>query len=496
MKLNNFLLTFLLLGKILSHKIAVFPFEINQIDFSKNYSPNDIINLLFKVELYTPLQLGLDDQKYFGIISLEDHHPMLLAQNCEKMKLFQKNKNIIKKGYMTSNSKTSKIMGDGKDYLNSIKFVEYYSEKFSFFNTTFNENNELVFSEIVFVKDNDTKYKNSEMCLSLGLSEHYRTYSKYEPPHFLDNLYNSRNISTRDWTIKFTDNNKGLLIIGNLPHIYENNTKKYSESNYTKSNSKSTVTFFRPWSISMKEIYFYNSNDDKILINHLDNKFTIAHDFGFIIGSNNYKNLINEYYFKNLTDEKICSLESSEKTFYNRTNIYIDTDGSYSIFVCNKEKMKNHIKNFPILYFSHLDYDYVFELTYKELFISINKYYYFMIIFPNNQTGSNIIEDWHLGIPFLKQYQFIMNFDSKTIGFYRTKNFDDNGEKGYYKNDGKKSKVWIYIWQILLVIILIINSFYIGIYIKRQRKKRANELKDDEYEYVEEGKGNKNNLLN
>ena len=500
MKINIFLLLFIFLGKILSFKIAVFPFELNQIDFSyQNYSPTDIINLLFKVELYTLLQLGSDNQKYFGLISVNDHHPILSEENCEKIKLFQKNKNIIKKGYIISNSKTSEFLGNGKDYLNTIDFVEFYSEQYSFYNATFLEdNNYLVNSEIILAKDNTTKNKNPEMCLSIGIGNNYKIFSQYEPPHFIDNLYSNKKIETSDWTIKFTESNKGFLILGNLPHIYENNTKKYNESNYLKANTKSDTTFFRPWSITMKDIYFHNSTNDKIIVNHLNNKFTIAHDFGFIIGSNNYKNLIYEYYFKNLTKGKICTLESSSKTIYNRTNTFIDTDGSYSIFICNKEKMKNYLKNFPNLYFSHVDYNYIFELTYKELFLEINNYYYFMIIFPNNQTGSGMIEDWHIGMPFLKQYQFIMNFDSKNIGFYRTKNFDDeNRENEYNKNnDDKTNKIWIYILQILIVIILILISIYIGMYLKKQRKKRANELTDDDYEYAEEGKNKENKLIN
>ena len=47
---------------------------------------------------------------------------------------------------------------------------------------------------------------------------------------------------------------------------------------------------------------------------------------------------------------------------------------------------------------------------------------YFLIIF---QEYGNY---WILGKPFLRKYQFVMNYDSKTIGFYKFQNIN-------YKND-------------------------------------------------------------
>ena len=120
-------------------------------------------------------------------------------------------------------------------------------------------------------------------------------------------------------------------------------------------------------------------------------------------------------------------------------------------------------------------------MIYQDLFFNIINYYYFMIIFPNNQTGKGIDENWFIGLPFLKQYQFVFNFDSKSIDLYKFKNFDYN-QKDDDDNDGDHSifskKFWKIFLQILLIIILIIISIFIGMYLNRQRKKRANELKD------------------
>ena len=45
---------------------------------------------------------------------------------------------------------------------------------------------------------------------------------------------------------------------------------------------------------------------------------------------------------------------------------------------------------------------------------------------------------------------------------------------------------------------LIIAAFFIGKYVSKQRKKRANELKDDDFEYVEDKfkETNENKLIN
>ena len=357
-------------------------------------------------------------------------------------------------------------------------------------------------TEIFLLMDNYTKFISQEKCLSIGLNEPFKVYSDPSPPHFIDDLRSKNKIETQDWTIKFTDENKGQLIIGDLPHVYEKNNTNYLENNYTKCNTECIITFFQPWGLSMKEIYFNNSTNHKIVINSNNNKFVLVHNFGFIVGSNKYKELIYENYFSNLTTENICVLEKSDVTKYNRSHYFINTDGDYSMFICQKDKMDIHLKNFPTLYFTHLPYEYIFELDYKDLFKEINNYYYFMIIFPNTKPDDydeKGQEDWHLGLPFLKKYQFVFNFDYKSIGFYKFKNYgnDDENKEQNIKESKGDYKVWLIIIEVLIVMILIIAAFFIGKYLSKQRKKRANELKDDDYEYIEEKfKENESNLIN
>ena len=196
----------------------------------------------------------------------------------------------------------------------------------------------------------------------------------------------------------------------------------------------------------MKEIYFYAKDNEKIIVNKNNNKLLLSYNFNFIIGSNEYKKLIHQNYFSKLIDENICEVEKSNITKYNHINYFINTDGDYFMFICKKEKMQNYIKDFPTLFFSHIKYEYIFELTYNDLFKEINDYYYFMIIFPNINSydyNANEKEEWHLGIPFLRKYQFVFNYDYKSIGFYKFKNFE-------YQNDYNNKSLLLFLFTIIL----------------------------------------------
>ena len=137
-----FHLLILNLCKIIINSIVVLPFEINQINFKDNkYSATELIKILFEVDYYTTIKLSNEEQRYFGIISFNDHHPILSSLNCEKKNKFNSNKNIVKNGFLINKSKTKKYLGKTTDYLNTIKFVEFYSEQFWYYNETLLEEN-------------------------------------------------------------------------------------------------------------------------------------------------------------------------------------------------------------------------------------------------------------------------------------------------------------------------------------------------------------------
>ena len=97
-----------------------------------------------------------------------------------------------------------------------------------------------------------------------------------------------------------------------------------------------------------------------------------------------------------------------------------------------------------------------------------------MVIFPYNANNY-----WYLGLPFIQKYQFVFNHDSKTIGFYV-----DLEEDPINESDGFEFKYLRLVIEILSAIILAIVVFFVAKKIYEQRKKRANELTDDNFDYM------------
>ena len=92
-------------------------------------------------------------------------------------------------------------------------------------------------------------------------------------------------------------------------------------------------------------------------------------------------------------------------------------------------------------------------------------------------------EVWFLGSPFFKKYQMVFDLDNKVIGFYTNINESYSENK---KNNNKN--VFIYILVIIGLVIIIIGLIFLLIkcYLSLPRKKRANELLDENYEYSEQ----------
>ena len=152
-----------------------------------------------------------------------------------------------------------------------------------------------------------------------------------------------------------------------------------------------------------------------------------------------------------------------------------------------------HKSSFPKIIFQHNNFDYNFFFFFYCSFIEFKERYYFLIIFPEDNYHNN---NWYLGLPFLRRYQFIFNHDSKTIGFYNENVKLKNETKSKNSNPNiSYLRVIIEVGIGILLIALIIISFIIGQKISKQRKKRANELTDDNFEYFsKEGNNQENNL--
>ena len=112
-----------------------------------------------------------------------------------------------------------------------------------------------------------------------------------------------------------------------------------------------------------------------------------------------------------------------------------------------------------------------FVLNYKDLFLKIGNYYYFLILFNED------INEWILGHIFLNKYTMVFNPEKKTIGWYYDSSIDANANL-----DVKKSNTTIIIFIILSVIFLLVIIgllVYIFYYRPKYRKIRPNELEEN-----------------
>jgi hypothetical protein len=181
--------------------------------------------------------------------------------------------------------------------------------------------------------------------------------------------------------------------------------------------------------------------------------------------------------------------------YYSKGLCYYYYDRVIEGFYCVKSENfnENTLKTFPTLYLEHNQLNYTFKLTYLDLFVEKDGKYWFLIGVKNSYSN-----DWYLGYPFLRKYQFAFNQDAKSISFYNQDSKEEDSETNKDSKDkdanNKLNKNLTYIVLIVLSwIVFILLGFLLGRYLckKYKEKKRANEL-DDDYEYINEKKENIN----
>ena len=176
-----------------------------------------------------------------------------------------------------------------------------------------------------------------------------------------------------------------------------------------------------------------------------------------------------------------------------KTIWYKSKYSEYFVYECMKKYFdKNDLKNFPLLILLSFDANVKLEFDYKDLFTETKHKYFFNIIFSVYNT-----DNWVLGKIFLQKYLILINSQENLIKIYLDNNkeiIDDNNTNnnitvnntnniGIKIDEEKKMKIN---WKIILIILLFIPfgllCFYFGRKIRRERRKKANEL-IDEYDY-------------
>ena len=468
----NHIFIFLFFNKFVSNYV-VLPF----------ISEQKIINT--SLEFEKQLENYFEKDKILTTLSFGEYSKgLLLYLSLNEYAFFLSNAVCYKNNNSFYNPLLSKSFINITEYIGSfpsnIKYCKA-TEKCSLYNDIYLNTN-ISINNLSFIFEVNEYYgkieNTTQICGYIGLQIHNNNNEyqyQYKNDYFVNSLKKSDIINSYAWTILYLNNTiekndilnytnedyEGLLICG----INENEYKSIFKTDNIKTIKAEVRGSDIYWDmINIKSSYQHSNNKYEFS----DIRVTFNNEINYIICSHPFFNSIKDTFFNIPLKNNICSI--IEK---------LEPMGS-SVIVCEK-KILEKIKDFPIISLIHEELDFIFEITYKDLFIEYNNKIIFLLIY--NAYGFNY---WSLGKIFMRKYPFIFDYDKKTINFVNIYNINKSDfDKKNQKNENKKS-FWKYL-KIILIIFLIIIGNIIGIIIgaffwNKKRKKRANEL-DDDFEY-------------
>ena len=431
---------------------VILPFNIKKLNSSFLFSSTNY---------YTLLYLG-QPQKTIEMYLLLNQYNFYLGKGLCRL-------NSIS-DYIPYESETYKNYSDNDYYVGNIKNVTNSTDNFIFFI------NDLDLKKNVTVKDIQFYYgvnrfenltvNNEKICGVIGFNIYYSD-PKCKENYFIKILKQKNIVSSYAFSFIFYNNhtkntifsknnkNDNFLIIG----MNETEITKLFNTNDFRS-IKVIKAYY--WLILVDEIFLSYDNStneitNKTLIN-TNTKVNFDNEFDFINIQKKDFIFIRDYFFEDYIKKNICMLNEDSSKIY-----YISCDINF----------KEEMNKFPNINFMLRDINYIFTLTYEDLFIEFNQKIYFMIV---NELFNTY--DWTFGNIFLKKFPLIFDYDKKSITFI---NINTN------INNGKDLKFEINYWMFLIGGTCIIVGICFGVIIgkviwDKNRKKHANELIDD-YEY-------------
>ena len=466
--------------------VIIIPFETfnpllskNQtfIELFKTATNKELIEILLTNLVYVNLNIGKNDIQNVPIFLNMKRQNFIITDNKNKNK--EKNSNSISNTNLISNYNYLCRNFFIEKYYDSTKSMTYIFEKDCF---DFNKIEAVIKNAcgnetINLIRKNNIKEKNNEINVEFSIVFKEPKKADFKPGvlglnhnnQFISTLKTYRKINNYDFYFKYVNiqEEKGEIIIGDLPHIYDgnNNDEKKLRS------AKIIKELFSKWTMNI-DIYISQENEKKDIL-EMEKPACFYIENYFIKGTYKYLDYIEKNFFKKYIDNQICEKD----TYNNKANSELIT---YFICYAENEKTKKEIfDSFPSLIFYQMEMDYYFTLDAADLFTIIpdNKRILFNIYFIYND------DRWIFGKQFLKKYELIFNSDSNLISFYYKDYITTNKEKSFEdikdKNTGK----------IVLIIILVIFAFALGIIFgkvlcsKYYRKLRANELEDN-FSYI------------
>ena len=444
-----FFIYFFLIKKVIEKSTSI------EILFKKEPSNinNDFILSNYNIDIYISFQIS-SEKKNLEKVFLKSDTSEFMVSNSSKNK------------YDAELSSSSKKLLYSKSY--NLK----YTSKASVFKDklfiTNDENKEITeLNDISFLFANKLNTEKYPGIIGLKLVENEIKNVKTFP-YQLNELKYTNNAT---WMIKYTNDDEGLFYIGDI--FNKDSSSGFNLEKYRKTNAVVYGTYLS-WDLTFSQI-----KSDDIKLNGPMQAF-LDFNFGLISCSKEYYNHIKNEFFNQYLKNGKCN-----EIFYNKENSYnhIKFESNFTYIVCDKSIK---IRNFPEITFTHSALDYIFTLTYEDLFVDFNDKIYFLVI---NETEKN--ERWKLGKIFFKKYNIIFDHNYKTIGIY-----DDKYNK---------SNTALIVFEWIFAIILVTIALYLGYtlykryrlnnykYFRNKMKVEEMEVNLDEY-FKNKKESNDNNI--
>ena len=470
-KITN-IISFLIFLKI-SLCMIVFPFKAayenkngNINKDSKEYNSTHFLNDYFDRQLYITIKIGSPPQEV----------KVLLTSKYCAFKIGKSDHCIYSDEYLSYyNRNNSKDFSYTNMY--NMTFQEFDNQKgftaedSMYAYTDINLKNEKKFDKIGFFLGSDT---NEKLCGIIGFKMDNYDYHCNKINNIIRSFKSNDIINNYKWYLKYNTIDEGYFIIGsNMQELIINYNEKYL---FSIESFMFGGTF--PWGFFIKEI---KCGKNREIISKEDKRGEIENDYSIIIGSETYYNYINKTFFYNYLQKGICM-----KNIWKKNQFY-----DYYIIECNKEQFgkEDYIK-FPELIFDvkQEDFNGEFILDYNDLFTETKYKYFFNVIF---NTYKN--EIWTLGKQFIKKYPIMFDLDSKYINIYDLYSEGQTKNNENMNQDSKGIKTFLIILLIIVLVVVVgVLGYFLGKNLNKIRKRKANELNDDDYDYTSEN----NNAIN
>ena len=467
--------------------------EIVSIPFNSQYNRKNkksITSLddLADTNLYTKISIGEPSHEIQAFLSVQhSYFSISSSKNIKNINDFQSHYNIIKSNSF-KNILTGRTLAEAN--YNSMAMEKF---KLNIFNYKKREYYNTSINDMIFIYNNKDNVNEKSYYLNIGFQIiNQKFFKEREKYNFITQLKKREIIGNYDWSIFFKKgpnnngnflynpdyllNAKGEILIGDLPNNY--NPNNFNIQQLKKTYSKYTPLLFK-WGLEFKNIYFYKNNETNNISNkngtNMDNisvtDVQININQYIILSPLIYFYKIKTYFFDYYIKEGICKINEGIE---------------YKTISCEKSKKFgiDNLKKFPTLFMEHHEFNYTFEFTYEDLFLEKDNNYWFLVALS---SFKNDLEEWNMGIIFLRKYNLIFNQDTKTISFYNTNIIIED-------IDDKK---WNRIALISILTIILIGIFFIigiiYIYICKKifksykGKKRINHIYDNS-DYIKEDK--------